>query len=173
MCLALTASVAAGAQTLRDHLLFHDPGNRFSIEFPRDWDWTIVSGSGEPIAVFVHPRKEAAVVVERFRMKLRLEPEDITEVFAEAEIERLQENQRGVAGASGRVLLTGGKRSVVIDYSRPGLGEQERVRQYSFPVGEDLYRITCMALVSRFQRHESAFAAIVGTLKSAEDLAGR
>jgi hypothetical protein len=52
--------------------LFTDPSRRYSIEFPRGWDWTIVEGAGEPLSTFVHPKKEAAIVVERFRMKLVL-----------------------------------------------------------------------------------------------------
>lgn len=167
------ASVAGMAQPRQGFLLFTDPGRRFSIEFPKDWRWMIVSGSGEPIATFVHPGSEAAVVVERFRLKQRLAPDDVTDLFAELEVDYVKENQRGVTNVTGRVATRDGLRSAVIEYKRPGLAEPEQVRQYSFPMGEDLYRITCMALASRFQRHEADFAAVVGTLKSAGELQRR
>jgi hypothetical protein len=170
VCLVILASVTAAAQTRTGYLLFTDPGQRFSIEFPRDWRWMIVSGSGEPIATFIQPRSEAAVVVERFRLKQPLRPDDITDLFAEIEVEYLKENQRGVANVSAKVIARDGLRASVVDYSRPGLNEEERVRMYSFPVGEDLYRVTCMSLASRFQKYDPEFEAIVSTLKSAEKL---
>ena len=30
-------------------LLFTDPEARFSVEFPKDWEWSIVAGSGEAL----------------------------------------------------------------------------------------------------------------------------
>ena len=167
VCCSLT-----GAAQRPGFLLFTDPGKRFSVEFPKDWKWTIISGSGEPIATFVHPKGEAAVVVEHFRMKQRLSPGDVTDLFAELEVEYVKENQRGVAGIAGRLQTRGGMPSAVIEYTRPGLNEQERVRQFSFPIGEDLYRVTCMALASRFGRYENDFNAIVDTLRPAVALAG-
>ena len=173
VCFIVVASVAGMAQSKPGFLLFTDPGKRFSVEFPRDWRWMIISGSGEPIATFMHPRNEAAVVVERFRLKQRLAPEDITDLFAEIEADYVKQNQPAVTGVTSRVPTRESMRSAVIDYSRPGLSERESVRQYSFPVGENLYRITCMALASRFNRYEADFLAIVGTLKSADELRGR
>jgi hypothetical protein len=168
--LASITAIAAIAQSRPGYLLFTDPLQRFSIEFPRDWRWMMVSGSGEPIATFVDPRSEAAVVVERFRLKQRLGPDDITGLFAELEVEYLKEHQRGVQNVVARVTTRGAIRAVVVDYSRPGQQEQERVRMYSFPAGEDLYRVTCAALASRFQMFEADFEAIVSTLKTAATL---
>ena len=168
--LLLVACLAGMAQTTPNFLLFTDPGERFSVEFPKDWRWMIVSGSGEPVATFIHPRSEAAVVVERFRMKQPLSPADVTDLFAEIEAEYVKENQPKATVVTSRVMGRGGAPSAVIDYNRPGLGEQERVRQYSVPVGQNLYRITCMALASRFAMYEADFNAVVLTLKAAGDL---
>ena len=170
LCLVMLASITGMAQSKSGFLLFTDPLRRFSIEFPRDWRWMMVSGSGEPIATFVQPRSEAAVVVERFRLKQRLGPEDITDLFAELEVEYLKEHQSGVLNMTAQVTTRGGTRAAVVNYNRPGLKEQERVRMYSFPAGEDLYRVTCTALASRFEKYEADFEAIVSTLKSAEKL---
>ncbi len=166
----LLASTGLYAQTLPGFLLFTDPAGRFSIEFPGDWNWTIISPSGEPLATFVHPSTEAAVIVEHFRLNQPLGPDDVTELFADIELERVRESQRGVQSLQDRVVTRGGRPWAIIDYVRPGLREDERVRQYSIPSGDDLYRITCAALASRFARHEATCEAVAGTLKPASEL---
>jgi len=156
--------------------LFTDPSGRYSIEFPRDWSWTIVEGAGEALSTFVHPKKEAAIVVERFRMKQVLAQGDITDIFAQIESDLLKENQPRVSEVSARVVNQGQKRLVQIDYKRPGIGEpgkvqDERVRQFSFPIGGSLYRITCFSLASQFGKYESTCQWAAESLKSAEELA--
>src|SRR5688572_31659088 len=119
----------------QNYLLFTDPDRRFSVEFPRDWNWMTVSPSGESLAVFVHPRKEAAVVVERARLNVNLGKDEITEVFAEIEAAKLKESQPRASDVVAKIVTEQGKRLILIDYFRPGLGGiRERVRQYSFPV---------------------------------------
>ena len=171
VCLFLSCALSATAQRRDDVLVFTDPGRRFSVEFPEDWQWTLVAPSGQPLAMFVQPKNEAAAVVERVRMRLRLEPNEITDIFATSESDYIKENQPKARDVVATLTTRNGKRIVVVDYTRDGIGERERVRQYSFPVGQDLYRVTCMALASRFTRYESAFAAIADSLKSAEALA--
>ena len=168
-CLIVLASVTVAAQR-RGFSLFTDPGKRFAIEFPRGWRWVIVSGSGEPIATFTHPDSEAAVVVERFRLKVPLRPTDIDNTFAEIEVDYLKEHQSGIEEVKARVIDRDGLRAAVVDYVRPGVREREQVRMYSFPVGEDLYRVTCMALAGSFEEYEMDFETIVSTLKPAEKL---
>ena len=158
--------------------LFTDPSRRYSIEFPRDWNWTIVEGAGEALSTFVHPKKEAAIVVERFRMKQVLAQADITDVFAQIETDVLKENQPRVSDVNARVITQGPKRLVQIDYKRPGIGEpgkveDERVRQFSFPIGGSLYRITCFSLASQFGKYESICQWAAESLKSAEELASK
>src|SRR4051812_15538703 len=150
-----------------DYLLFTDPSSRFSVEFPKDWKWLIVAGSGEALVTFIQPKSEAAVVVERFRLKQKLAQNDITDLFVQIEIDVLKENQPKAGNFDGKVVSQSGRRSVVIEYTRPGLGENERVRQYSYPIGDSLYRATCMALNSAFKKYESTFANIAESLKSA------
>lgn len=160
------------------YLLFTDPSRRYSVEFPRDWRWTVVAGAGEALATFVHPRSEAAVVVERFRMKVVLAPNEITDLIGQIEADTLKENQPRVMDVNARVVVQGTRRLVQIDYKRPGVGElgkveDERVRQYSFPVGGSMYRITCAALARQFGRYEATFQWVAESLKSAEELPGR
>jgi hypothetical protein len=156
--------------------LFTDPNRRYSVEFPSGWDWTVVEGASEPLSTFVHPKKEAAIVVERFRMKQVLAQADITDVFAQIETDVLKENQPRVSEVNARVITQGQKRLVQIDYKRPGIGEpgkveDERVRQFSFPIGGSLYRITCFSLASQFGRYEAIFQWAAESLKPGEELA--
>jgi hypothetical protein len=63
-----------------------------------------------------------------------------------------------------------------VDYLRPRQvkeGGMERVRHYAFPVGGDLYRLTCLALAADFGRHEATFLAIAESLRSATEISPR
>ena len=130
----LAATAPALAQS-DGFLLFTDPGGYYSIEFPRDWRWTIVAGSREPMAMFVQQRSEAAIIVERSRMRQRLAPADITEVFANIEVDSLKETQPRISGVTARIETWGSSRVIVIDYTRPGGAENERIRRYLLPRG--------------------------------------
>jgi hypothetical protein len=156
---------------------FTDPGGRYTIEFPRDWDWTIVEGAGEPLAAFVHPKKEAAIVVERFKLKIKLAPNEINDMFAQFETDALKENQPRASDVQARIETQGQRKLVQIDYRRPGIGtgkvEDSRVRQYSFPVGESEYRITCFSLASQFGKYEAIFQWAAESLKPGEGLAAK
>ena len=68
-----------------------------------------------------------------------------------------------------RVVTQNGKKVAQIDYRRPGVGlpgqvPDERVRQYSFPINGNLYRITCFAIASAFPKYETAFQWVAGSL---------
>ena len=153
-----------------NYLLFTDPQRRFSVEFPREWTWLMVSGSGEPLVTFIHPRKEAAVVVERFRMRQKLNRDEVTDLFAQIESEVLKENQPLAADVVSKIVVENGKKLILIDYVRPGIDTRERVRQYSVPVGGDLYRITCMTIGGQFAKYEPTFGTVVQSLKTAGEL---
>jgi hypothetical protein len=169
-CASLLLAAPAIAQR-RNYNLYTDPDRRFSVEFPDDWDWMNISPSGESIAVFVRKNREAAVVVERSRLSVKLGKDQITEVFAEVEAARLKESQPRATDVVSKIVTEQGKRLILIDYSRPGLkGIRERVRQYSFPVAQDVYRITCTAIREVFPRYEEIFAIVASSLKAAGEL---
>src|SRR5262245_46521945 len=154
-----------------NYLLFTDPQKRYSVEFPKDWTWMMVSGAGEPMVTFVHPRKEAAVVVERYRMRLALNRDQITDTFEKIETDLLRENQPRASDVASKMVTQNGRRLILIDYVRPGIETRERVRQYSYPVGQDLYRITCMAISTEFSKYESTFDTVASSLRGASELA--
>lgn len=171
LVLALLVMSSHAALALRpNYLLFTDPAKRFSVEFPKDWKWVIVAGSGEALVMFVQPKNEASVIVERFRMKQNLAPADITDLFVEIEADVLKENQPRATSVEGKVLTGNGRRTAVLDYTRPGLKANERVRQFSYPVEDRLYRVTCVAADGAFKKYEPAFANIAESLKSAREL---
>lgn len=162
--LAIGAFLSLRGFAAEGYLRYTDLHGRFSIEFPKDWQWTPVSPSGEPLVVFVHPRKEAAVIVERFPLKGVIPVDDD---FAQAESKTLQENQPTIVDVAPQVLDQGGRRFLIIDYTRPGPSHQERVRHYAYPVGRNLYRLTCATLFDRFSRYESTFSTFFSSLKPA------
>src|SRR5262249_5703514 len=121
---------------------------------------------------------EAAVVVERFRMRQSLAQTEITDLFGQIEADVLKENQPKVMDVNSRIVVQGTKRLVQIDYRRPGVGEpgkveDERGPQFSFPIAGNLYRITCAALASQFGKYEATFQWVAESLKSAEELPGK
>lgn len=144
---------------------FGDPAGRFTVEFPRDWRWQVIAGAGEPIVTFIQPNNQAYVIIEHFHMNEPLAPDEITDFFAEVESDVLRDNQPRATEVDARVFMQANRRVIVLEYRRPGLagGETERVRQYSFPVGRDLYRVTCAAVSSQFVRNEPLFAALAAS----------
>jgi hypothetical protein len=169
---AIGFSTVAGTSFAQrpNYLLFTDPQKRYSVEFPKDWQWMMVSGSGEPLVTFVQPRKEAAVVVERYRMRVSLGRDQITDTFEKIETDLLKENQPRASDVASKTVTQNGRRLILIDYTRPGIDTRERVRQYSYPVGQDLYRITCMAVSTEFSRYESTCETVASSLKSSSEL---
>ncbi len=108
-------------------------------------------------------------------MRQALAQSEITDLIAQIEVDVLKENQPRVMDVNAHVVAQGQKRLVQIDYRRPGVGEpgkveDERVRQYSFPIGGSMYRITCAALASQFGKYEAVFQWAAESLKSAEEL---
>lgn len=164
LVLAVCAFLSMPGLAAESYLLYTDLHGRFTIEFPKDWQWTPVSPSGEPLVVFVQPRKEAAVIVERFRLK---QPIAVDDDFAQAESQILKENQPTIVDVAPQVVEQGGRRFLIVDYTRPGPRDKERVRHYAFPVGQSLYRLTCATLFDRFAKYESTFTAVFNSLKTA------
>lgn len=153
----------------QDVLKFGDPADRFTVEFPRDWGWQIVAGAVEPIVTFIQPRKQAYVIIEHFHMNQPLAPEEITDFFAQVEADVLRDNQPRATDIDPKVFMQSNRRVIVLDYRRPGLagGEIERVRQYSYPIGRDLYRLTCASISSQFAKHDPLFSALAESFRPA------
>lgn len=174
LCLLTVGALSGGRSSLvaaakGDYLAFKDPGGRLTIDYPKGWQ--VITGMGDVVATFAEKHGEAAVVVERFRMDQSLQPDEITDLFGQIEADVLAERQPKAsnvvstireqkAGGTGAVT-----RSVVITYLRPGLGGSERAVQYSLPIGQDLFRVTCSAPSRFFFKYDAMFAQMAESLK--------
>lgn len=142
---------------------FKDPAGQFALEYPKDWQ--VIGGAGDVTVTFAQKKSEAALVVEHFKMNTALAPEEVTELFAQIESDVLKERQPKATDVVSKVVDQNGHRLIVIDYARPGLAGPERVRQYSFPVGQALYRLTCSAITAQFAKYDPMFAHVADTFK--------
>ena len=155
----LAPRFAWSAVSAKDFQLFRDPASRFSLEFPKDWQ--VNAGVGDVLVTFAQKKNEAALVVERFHLNLAPTPEKIDELFAQIEEDTLKERQPQAIAVSHRLADGNGRRFIVIDYTRPGLTRPlDRARQYSLPIGQDLYRLICSAAPAQFAKYEPLFAHV-------------
>ena len=142
----------------KDFALHRDPGGRFQLDYPKDWQRTAI-GAGDVLVTFTEKKGEAAVFIQRHQ--LLDDPGDITSIFGQFEVDSLKMQQPQAAGVSFKIAAASNGRSVVIiDYSRQGLAGPEQGRQYSFPVGREVYRLNCTAKMSVFAKYEQQFLRI-------------
>jgi hypothetical protein len=144
---------------------FEGPNKHVRLEYPKK-DWQVVPGGSAAIASLLQKKGEAAVVIEQSRLNQPLAPDDITDLFGQLESETIRDRQPSPSDIQSKVYEAGGRRFVIVDYARQGVAGPERVRQYSIPVGSDLYRLTCSAAASQFTRYETVFAHIAATFSA-------
>ena len=145
-----------------DVQLFLGPLNRIRFEFPKK-DWQLVSGGAVVIVSLAQRTGQAAVVVEHTKLNTALAPEDITDLFAQIEADTVREQQPAAADVQARLIAIDQRRLVITTYSRLGVAGPERVRQYSIPVGSDVYRLICSAATPQFADYEPVFAHVAAT----------
>jgi hypothetical protein len=164
-CCALSPAFAF-AQFLgfggNDFKQFKDQAGRFQLEYPKDWQPTL--GVGDVLVTFTQKKGESALVIRRFQ--LLDDPGEINDVFGQLESDALKMDQPQAKDVSFKIVGANGRPVVVIDYSRPGLAGSERGRQYSFPIGPNVYRLNCTALTGLFARYEPQFLHIAQSFMS-------
>lgn len=133
------------------------------VEFPAK-DWMVLPSSGALVLAAASRKGDAVVLIERSTLRQALDPADITDLFAQIEIEAIKERQPKAADFQSKVLDSGARRLVAVQYNRPGVLGNERVRQYSVPVGTDLYRVTCISSAARFAAYDPVFSHIAASL---------
>ncbi len=153
-----------------EYTTFKDPGQQFTLDYPKDWQ--AIGGAGDVVVSLAHKKNEAAIVVERFKMNTPLAPQDVTDLFAQIETDVLKERQPKATDVASKVVDQSGQRLIVLDYARVGVAGAERVRQYSFPAGQALYRLTCSAPTAQFVKYEPVFAHVSETFKPAASTTG-
>jgi hypothetical protein len=169
--LVLTAVVPAGAQlgifrkNSQETQTLRAPDGRFALEYPNR-DWQMLPGGGSVVATLAQRNGEASVVVDYTKMNQALAPSDINDLFAELEGEDLATRQPEAKGATPSVVNVGGRRVVVIQYSRAGLRGKEQVVQYTVPAGQDLYRLICSAQAPLFAKYEPVFIRMIESFQA-------
>jgi hypothetical protein len=133
------------------------------VELPKN-DWMVLPSSGALVLAAASRKGDAVVLIERSTLRQALEPADITDLFAQIEIDAIKERQPKAADFQSKVLDSGARRLVAVQYSRPGVLGDERVRQYSVPVGTDLYRVTCISSAARFAVYDPVFSHMAASL---------
>jgi hypothetical protein len=106
---------------------------------------------------------EGTILVERTIMRQALDPSDITDLFMELEADTLKRRQPTGSQLESRIIEGGGRRIVAIEFTRAGVAGAERARQYSFPIGESLYRLTCAAPAGAFAKFAPVCAHIAAS----------
>ncbi|MPY91473.1 MAG: hypothetical protein GEU99_26635 [Luteitalea sp.] len=126
-----------------EFVTFRDTAGQVSIEHPKQ-DWQSAPGGQTTLATFTQTSGEATVVLEQTQLNQALAPDEVTDVFGEIEQETITEREPDASGFQRQLINAGDRRIVGIQYQRPGPQGPEWVRQYSFPVAETLYRLTCV-----------------------------
>ena len=131
-------------------------------------DWMVLPSSGSVLIVLASKKGDAVVLVERTTLRQALEASDITDLFAQIETDAIKERQPKAADFQSKVLDSGDRRLVAVQYSRPGVLGSERVRQYSLAVGKQLYRVTCIASAAQFAAYDPVFSHIAASFNATE-----
>jgi hypothetical protein len=175
--LAASSSQAAGAQAQADPWLMKSAKLQVQpqraaeapvqVDLPRK-DWVVLPSSGSMVIILVSKKHDAVVLVERSALAQALAPSDITDLFAQIEADAIKERQPKAADFQSKVLDAGDRRLVAVQYSRPGSLGSERVRQYSVPVGKQLYRLTCISSAAQFAAYDPVFAHIAASFSATD-----
>jgi uncharacterized membrane protein len=137
------------------------------LDLPRK-DWSVLPSSGSVLLILASKKGDAIVLVERSSLQQALEAADITDLFAQIETDGIKERQPKATDFQSKVLDSGDRRLVAVQYARPGVLGSERVRQYSVPVGRQLYRLTCISSAAQFASYDPVFAHIAASFTATE-----
>jgi hypothetical protein len=137
------------------------------LDLPKK-EWMALPGSGSVLLVLSSRKGDAVVLVEGSPLRHPLEASDITAEFAQIELDALKQQQPQAADFQSKVLTLGERRLVAIQYARPGIFGSERVRQYSLPFGNRLYRVSCITSAALFGAYEAVFSHIAASFTASE-----
>jgi hypothetical protein len=135
------------------------------LDLPKK-DWMVLPSSGSMLLILASRKGDAVVLLERLTLNLVLEAADITDLFAQIEIDAIKKQQPKAAEFQSRVLHSGQLRLVAVQYGRPGVLGSERVRQYSIPIDKQLYHVTCISSAAQFGAYDPVFSHIAASFKA-------
>ena len=139
------------------------PAHHLSLEYPKK-DWVVLPAGGSMLVSLAEKNGLALVQLEHETLRQPLGPEEITELFAEIEVDTIRQRHADATGFVSRLAMAGSRRVAMLEYERPGTLAIERVRQYSIPVGATLFRLICAAPAAQFARVEQVFAHMAASL---------
>jgi hypothetical protein len=161
--LLVSASIVASAQTPeKGYQIFQGLRTLFTVQYPSK-DWQVVPGGSASLVAFTQKKAEATVVIEYQALTLELAPTEIDEGFAQIEAEPIAQHQPTATDVASHIAEADGRKVIVIDYNRKGIAGAEKVRQYSLPIGKQMYRIVCSAPAALFAKYEPTFVTVVKT----------
>jgi hypothetical protein len=137
------------------------------VDLPKK-DWMVLPSAGSVVLTLASRKGDAVVFVERSTMRQALAAEDITDLFAQIETDAITERHPKAADFQSKVLDAGDRRLVAVQYARQGVLGAERVRQYSVPVGKQLYRVTCISSAAQFVLYDPVFSHIAASFTATE-----
>jgi hypothetical protein len=144
------------------------PLRKVSIEFPRTWQ--IVPGYGEILVAVAEKTRNnqpaAAIVLEQSQLQAAINPNDITDELAQAEVGVMRARLPGVKTFEHQLKQADGFRFIFIQYSKPGMSGTDRVVQYSIPAGTVMYRLICIAPEAQLTKYQSLFAHVAASFKA-------
>jgi hypothetical protein len=132
------------------------------LDLPKK-DWMVLPSSGSLLLALASRKGDAVVLVERSAMAQTLEAEDVTDLLAQIEIDIIKGEHPRAAEFQSKVLGLGDRRVVAVQYGRPGVLGSERVRQYSVPVRDTMYRVTCISSAAQFAVYDPVFSHIAAS----------
>jgi hypothetical protein len=131
----------------------------FTVDYPKK-DWQTLVGVGSAYVVLFHKTREAAVAIERTKVRVPLAPNEINQQTAALEIEDWQVRRPLATGFSPQFVDFLGVRSILIDFTQPGSQGPEHVRLYTLPRGTDWYRVICTTTLPTFDKYKDTFQRI-------------
>jgi hypothetical protein len=135
-------------------------GNVFTIELPKNWQF--VSGHTNTVFVITEKTKHAdpggAITLEYMRKPAAFDPSLLSAV-APLELEDVQQRESAGSGFAVNSKMVDGRALIMIQYDRTGLfGALDHVVQYSFPVGQTMYHLICIAPKADIEKYRQIFA---------------
>jgi hypothetical protein len=143
------------------------PDAPVQIDVPKK-DWIVLPSAGAMVLTLATHKGDAVVVIEKSALRQALEADDITDLFAQIETDAIKERQPKAAEFQSKVLDSGVRRLVAVQYVRPGVLGTEKIRQYSIPIGKQLYRITCISAVGQFASLDPVFSDMAASFVVSE-----
>ena len=132
----------------------------FSVELPKNWQ--LAPGHTGTVFLVVEKTKrfEAGPVItlEYMRLQAPFNP-SLLNALAPIELDDVRRRETAGQNFTQESKMVDGRPLILIQYDRPGLsGAPDHVVQYSFPIGQTMYRLICIAPTAEIQKYRPIFA---------------